>query len=318
MTRVAEYFLPQGYRERLEPQYFDDEAMDAVWQPDVYAEAAALARVFDTRRIVDLGCGDGSKLVALHPEFEIVGIDVGANLERAREHGVGTWIELDLDSGGPLPIGGCASTLFICADVIEHLVHPELTLAQIRDALSNGADALVLSTPERDLNGADRAGPPANPAHVREWNRDELLRFLAAQGLDGLAALTRSNDYHDRLLTTLVVVPGVGEERRRVVQLWATLREPWERRAAEAADKLARERERVEAFAAAADHYKAEVERHGAVLSEVEHALAESERGRVAAEALAEKLAQPRRALRSLAFAAKSRVRGALPQRSRQ
>ena len=34
-----DYCLPNGYKERLQPDYFDDQDYEGVWQPDVYAEA---------------------------------------------------------------------------------------------------------------------------------------------------------------------------------------------------------------------------------------------------------------------------------------
>lgn len=242
------YFLAPGYRERLEPTYFHDDGMDAVWQPDVYPDAATLARLLGSRRIVDLGCGDGSKLAALHPEFEIVGLDVGANLDRSRERqAVGTWFELDLDSDDPLPIEDVSGSLFICADVLEHLRFPEKTLHRVREALDRGADGLVLSTPQRDLaDGDGHLGPPRNPAHVREWNALELRDFLASCGLDGFYGLTRSNDYLDNMHTTFAVVPGPGAERRSLVEQWFSARQPWEQRSIEHARKLAEERARVE------------------------------------------------------------------------
>jgi len=269
------YFLAPGYRERLEPEYFHDEGMDAVWQPDVYPEAAALGRVLGATKIVDLGCGDGSKLAALHPEFEIVGIDVGANLERARsEHEVGTWVELDLDSDEPLPLDDVADALFVCADVLEHLVRPEKTLQRVRDVLERGAAAFVVSTPERDLaEGPGHLGPPRNPAHVREWNTDELRRLLESCGLDAFYGLTRSNDYLNQLLTTFAVVPGEAAGRRRVVELWFRAREPWQAVGVDQAAKLAAERDRVAAFATAIDWYKGELETHRRELDECQRQL---------------------------------------------
>jgi SAM-dependent methyltransferase len=258
------YFLASNYRERLEPEYFHDEGMDAVWQPDVYPEAAGLARLLGATTIIDLGCGDGGKLSSLNAEFRVVGLDIGANLERSRNlHPEGKWLEFDLDSKDPLPIDDYKGAVLVCADVLEHLRFPERTLERARLALDEGAEAFVLSTPERDLaEGPDHAGPPRNPAHVREWNASELRSFLASKGLHGFFGLTRSNDYLDELHTTFSVVPGEGERRRLVVESWFRARERWEQLAAEHSRKLAHERWRVEHFAAAARSYQRELERY--------------------------------------------------------
>jgi SAM-dependent methyltransferase len=276
------YFLAPGYRERLTPTYFHDDGMDAVWQPDVYPDAAALARVLGSRRIIDLGCGDGSKLAALHPEFEIVGIDIGANLDRSRERqSVGVWLELDLDSDDRLPLEDVSGSLFICADVLEHLRFPEKTLRRVREALDRGADALVLSTPERDLVEGDRhLGPPKNPAHVREWNSAELRSFLESCGLDGFYGLTRSNDYLDELHTTFVAVPGLGEERRRQLEAWFQSRKPAERRGIEHAAKLAAERTRLNQFDEAVRWYQEALATHQEQLAAANRRIAELEAAR--------------------------------------
>lgn len=270
------YFLAPSYRERLEPEYFHDEGMDAVWQPDVYPEAAALARLLDATTIVDAGCGDGGKLIGLSPEFRVVGLDIGANLERSRSlHPDGTWLEFDLDSEQPLPIDDYTGAVLVCADVLEHLRFPERTLERARVALDEGAEAFVLSTPERDLaEGPDHAGPPRNPAHVREWNASELRAFLESKGLHGFFGLTRSNDYLDELHTTFAVVPGEGERRRLVVESWFRARERWEQVAAEHSRKLAHERSRVEEFARAyqeqVGQYQRELERYELLLQDAQ------------------------------------------------
>lgn len=240
------YFLPDSYRSRLEPKYFVDDGLDAVWQPDVYPEAAAIARRLGATRIVDVGCGTGAKLVALHPEFAVVGLDYGSNLAACRErHDVGEWIDADLDRADTLGVDSFEDSLIVCADVIEHLIHPERLLRLLRGALDAGARALLLSTPERELNDGSRPlGPPTNEAHVHEWTTAELERFLAAEGLRGHFGLTRSNDAMPYMHTILAVVPGDEEEQRRVVAEWWEERRKWERLAVEH-DRLLAEKERM-------------------------------------------------------------------------
>src|SRR5207253_3624972 len=94
-----DYFLPPGYRTRVEPSYFADTGDGVVvWQPDVYPEAASLARRLGARTIADVGCGTAEKLVELYPEFELVGVDYGPNLEVCRErYEFGSWLEVDLE-----------------------------------------------------------------------------------------------------------------------------------------------------------------------------------------------------------------------------
>ena len=233
--RKPKYFLKPGYRSREQPEYFIDEDLNAVWQPDVYPEAAGLARRLGARKLVDVGCGTAAKLVALHPEFEIVGIDFGSNIEACRgRYDVGKWIEADFDRDNSLGYDDVTGAVLVCADVIEHLIHPERLLRLLRRALDSGASALVLSTPERELyNEPGHLGPPPNTAHVREWALTELEQFLASEGLTGHFGLTRSNDVMPYMQTILAVVPGESETHRNTVAAWWDERAKWEHLAVE-------------------------------------------------------------------------------------
>lgn len=229
------YFLPPGYTSRPTPEYFVDENLNAVWQPDVYPEAAALARRLGAGTIVDVGCGTAGKLAELHPEFDVVGIDFGSNIEFCRAHyGFGTWIETDFDRDSSLGYDDLDRSVLVCADVIEHLVRPERLLRMLRLAFDAGTSALLLSTPERELhNEPDPLGPPLNPAHVREWASDELRQFMASEGLEGHFGLTRSNDVMPYMQTILAVIPANREVERKIVANWWQERQKWERLAVE-------------------------------------------------------------------------------------
>ena len=199
------YFIKSGYQHRSDTSYFLESRRGVVvYQPDVYRRAADIARKVGAHRIVDIGCGDGEKLVALYPEFEVVGIDYGENLEQCRKQfDVGTWLEHDIESDDPLPVMDLERAVIVCADVIEHLVRPEKLLAKLRGALAT-CSAVVMSTPERNLRqGVHHTGPPPNPAHVREWTINEFSALLAAEGFHGRVGLTRSNN-HSSLRNTIL------------------------------------------------------------------------------------------------------------------
>jgi len=205
------YFLPQGYQTREEPAYdLEHFKPDPVWQPDVYRDASRIAGELGVERIIDVGCGNGEKLVALDPRYEIVGLDYGENLRRCRERFTrGLWIEHDLDTDAPLPLepASVGESVVVCADVIEHLVRPERLVRKLHRACDDGA-CVVLSTPERELHwGLAHLGPPPNPRHVREWSISELAAFLAAEGfVHGVLGLTRSHDRSPLRNTILAVL----------------------------------------------------------------------------------------------------------------
>lgn len=204
------YSIRSGYSARDLPEYFDDDLGGVVWQPDVYGDAGRIAARVGAHRIVDVGAGDGTKLAALHPAYDIVGIDFGANVERsAQRYPFGSWRHHDLDSPGPLPVTPeeLAGAVIVCSDVIEHLRAPEILLDTLRAALGS-ASALLISTPERDLwHGVRSPGPPRNRHHVREWSIREFEHLLRGAGLPHLSiGLTRANDQTEEAFTIEALV----------------------------------------------------------------------------------------------------------------
>lgn len=191
------YFLPVGYRSRDRPLYDHKRQEEQTeWQRAVYTTAAWIGESLQSLRVIDVGCGNGEKLVDLYPRFEVIGIDYGENLRRCRErYEFGTWLEHDLDVDEPLPLSAeVERSIIVCADVIEHLLRPERLLMHLREALEH-ADAAVISTPERVLtHGSREMGPPPNPAHVREWALDEFTALLSAHHFSsGIVGLTRTH-----------------------------------------------------------------------------------------------------------------------------
>ena len=209
------FFIKPGYSSRSSSQYFEDSLVSGggvLHQPDVYSLAASLGRKFGCTHILDIGCGRGHKLVKLHPEFKLVGVDFGDNILFCGNHyPFGQWFSHDFEipMGHFLPQEILEKTLIICSDVIEHLINPAALLNGLSYFLEY-APVAILTTPERDLvRGDDDMGPPANPAHVREWNRAELSELLSAFSFQiGFFGLTCNNDRDWEKRTILSVLHG--------------------------------------------------------------------------------------------------------------
>jgi SAM-dependent methyltransferase len=207
----SRFFVKSSYRERGQPHYDDAFGTPGiVWQPRVYTAVAAVATALGSRRVIDVGSGNGAKLAALHPDFELIGIDTGANLTRASEQfPFVRWVQRDLDEADDLGAESDAleGAVLVCADVIEHLKRPDRLLGSLRAALPH-SDCILLSTPDRELLwGARHDGPPPNRAHVREWSRPELAAFLGASGFDhGKLMLTQSRSGSPLRNTVLAVL----------------------------------------------------------------------------------------------------------------
>lgn len=206
---VNNYGLPSNYEARLQPQYFNDVLVDAhLWQADVYRLAAILAQRARAPRLVDIGCGRGTKLLQYQNDLAIVGVDYGANIEHLRENWpVGNWFNYDLEHE-IIPPEFFWGSVVICADIIEHLINPEALIETLRNACQTAAYVLV-STPDRErLYGGAQMGPPDNLAHVREWTLDELDDWFMKKELPiQWAGWTVSYDKQpNRLNTSLLIL----------------------------------------------------------------------------------------------------------------
>ncbi|KQV44865.1 hypothetical protein ASD07_20190 [Duganella sp. Root336D2] len=195
--------------------YADTPSNNVMWQPDVYAEARILAEKSGIKRIVDVGCGNGEKLVHYFPaeEFNTVGLDFHGSLELASTTFPGArWVECDLNSSGDLArvfgdLDPDEPVLLILSDVIEHIPDPRLLLAQLRTVLMRHlTNRLVVSTPDRHvMDYASYGTTPENRAHVREWTHEELASFCEAAGFQvERCGHTRANQFDEKFSTIYI------------------------------------------------------------------------------------------------------------------
>jgi SAM-dependent methyltransferase len=216
----SSYFLPSSYQSRPQPEYFHDLANkkqpDIVWQPEVYECLAKVGRATGRDTLIDIGCGTARKLIALYPEFKIVGVDFGENIERCRAaHPENTWLTADFEKTSSIPElePHLGQATIVCSDVIEHLIDPRPILGLIRSLLNQGGVAL-LSTPDRaHSTGLHHAGPPINPHHTREWRMTELSALCRDQGLGVFAeTLTLMHNKSPDRATILLGLCAAGTE----------------------------------------------------------------------------------------------------------
>lgn len=212
---MTNYCLPDGYQSRPAPQYFNDILDNAtLWQADVYRAAVLLAERSGVQRIVDIGCGRATKLFLYAGEFDVVGIDYGANIQQLKETAPQhEWHEINLETE-IVPAEIFQDSVVICADVIEHLIAPDNLIQNLRNAVV-GATFVLVSTPDRErmysAGAAEKSGPPSNPAHVREWTLQELAMWFESEQLPiAWGGWTVSFDgQRDRLNTCLLVLSDV-------------------------------------------------------------------------------------------------------------
>jgi len=220
------------YQRRDQPEYphQPNTAYQKQWQPDVYIAARQLAKARGAKRIIDVGCGNGAKLIELAEDCPTIGIDFGANFDRARERAPKLdWRQHDLQSDDPLPLAAeeLAGSIVLSADVIEHLPTPGKLLAKLR-RVHEQVELILLSTPERHLTrGLRDAGPPSNPAHIQEWSAREFGALLRDAGMPiHSLGLIRSHDHSDRVATIFVAIAKNGDVLRDVDKLLIDLDVP--------------------------------------------------------------------------------------------
>jgi len=204
--------LPDGYIERLEPTYHDDQVSDdddVVHQPEAYDVVAYLLGATGRGTVIDIGCGSGRKLRNLAAR-RAVGVDYGPNIAFCRTNypHAAEWIEADLSHPSARTIANEAGSdaIVICSDVVEHMPDPTQLLRLLEDCYRRGA-IVITTTPDRArVRGTEHAGPPPNEAHVREWELNEYSSVIADTGLDLTFAGYTTNNSQARELKTILTL----------------------------------------------------------------------------------------------------------------
>jgi len=188
--RPAETVLARLYPADYEPYRFDRLPLVVRRGRDVVQrrKAAAVARhVRPGGTIVDVGCGNGTLLRAIHGAFpgryHLVGWDYpGPHMETLAAAGIDTIASPIEPSRVPTGVD-----LFVLNQVIEHVPHPDRLLKSIADALVPGG-RVAIETPDTD--GLDASwfrrrywGGYHLPRHLVLFNRHNLRALVERCGL---------------------------------------------------------------------------------------------------------------------------------------
>ena len=158
--------------ERMVPERADDRTF---WE-HIYRYRFA-ARLAKGKKILDIACGEGYGAAALAKAGAagILGVDVSAEAcaHAASKYG----IEARVGDAQKIPAESRSFNLIVSFETIEHLLQPELFVAECARVLAPGGTA-VISTPNRDVY---RQNVPNNPFHLKELSESEFSNMLGGR-----------------------------------------------------------------------------------------------------------------------------------------
>jgi glycosyltransferase involved in cell wall biosynthesis/GT2 family glycosyltransferase len=184
------------------------------WQSSTYRYARELLDQHNISRVIDFGTGTS---VEFHKAFgDSTCVKHLVDFEDQREvietgdefHRVNFSSQLDLQKFTSCFLDN-APTVFVLADVIEHLQDPRPLLRILRKLLKrNKQNKLVMSTPDRDrMDGNGYLGLPSNPKHFREWTLNEISLGLKSSGFNvDLTANVPQNNFDEFNRSALLVL----------------------------------------------------------------------------------------------------------------
>jgi len=136
-----------------------------------------IAKTLCKNNILDIGCGSGHKLIEIFEDKKTLGLEVEPNLEMCKKN----YPHRKWQYANYTNTFEYFDTI-ICADVIEHVVDPDVIMSFIKNM---NPQNIIMSTPDRNLvkiivpvEWDIRNGPPFNKSHIREWTVDEFLNYF--------------------------------------------------------------------------------------------------------------------------------------------
>jgi 2-polyprenyl-3-methyl-5-hydroxy-6-metoxy-1,4-benzoquinol methylase len=137
------------------------------------------------KRVLDLGCRDGTLTKHFVKGNTVMGVDVDQNsLIVAREQlGIETlWMDLN---GNWSELNGISFDVVVAGEVLEHLYFPETVIQKVVEKLHRPGvfigsvpNAFSLKNRLRYMAGRKRHTPLADPTHINHFSVRELTVFL--------------------------------------------------------------------------------------------------------------------------------------------
>ena len=170
------------------PNHHNDSNFSDEGQKEVYQFCAQFMTENRLKKVVDIGCGSGYKLVNYLSEFETIGVETEPCFSLLNsKYPDKKWLisgEMEKSFNDYDLLKN--NDVVLCCDVIEHIIDPDILLDYL---ISLNSKYYIISTPCREiLCKSDKYsssyikhwnGPPKNTCHVREWTMGEFVGYIS-------------------------------------------------------------------------------------------------------------------------------------------
>lgn len=149
---------------------------------DIYQMATFFARRIGCDTIIDVSFEHHPEFVRLHPEFQLLGMNLSGQTDPFPFPSVKrpSWDDAHDQSKPVIPIEQLKNSVLVCADVIERLRRPEKLLSILR-MWQKYLPLALISTPDRSRQSVtDNTGASVQ---ISRWNLSEFGSFLAQHDL---------------------------------------------------------------------------------------------------------------------------------------
>jgi hypothetical protein len=199
-------------------------ATDLARSPDAYTLATILATRTEANAIIHIG-GEAKPHARALPSVREIRIDLGQIVDLGAPSSCdGIWIGTEVESGQPIHVDATEfdRSVVVCANVFERLRDPGPLLTFLSSVVRR-AQAVIITTPDRDVVRRHDYGSQKDPSRVHEWNSGEFERLLHAWHLRptflGLSVGSTHNHIKDTILAvfdrySMETVPSVPDDFR--------------------------------------------------------------------------------------------------------
>ena len=149
------YITQKGYTHRFNNDIYTN-VCDPFWQLPIYVFASVTCKRIGCKTIIiDIGCGQATKLAIMPNKVNKIGVDFPAQTKLvAAKYPEIKFLETDLTKDNcALDISPdiLKDAVVISADVIEHIPNPFNCYLRLLSNMTQTAKAVIVSSPDRDI-----------------------------------------------------------------------------------------------------------------------------------------------------------------------